>query len=348
MSRRKTHEEYVEQLKTIAPDIEVLDTYKTNKTHLRHRHKTCGHVWQARPDQIIKGTRCPNCSHNKVPSQEEYLAKLKIKNPNIVPVEKYVDSHTKILHKHKVCGHTWKVSPSSLYTGNGCPICSQRKKITDEEYKTELKALDRGLINLEPYKGRHIKILHRHSCGYEWKVKPNDIIQRNVTCPKCATSTLETSIVKALDLHNILYEYQVKVHSKSRKTIDFYFPERNIYIEANGIQHYKRHYFHEKQEEKVAHLEDALLAQLVRDQLISKLKQSKGPSFYQIPYTVSLEELEQNLVQDGKINLNFLEKCQSIHTKLVVSAIKKNEYGSILSLSLEGLIKLARKLNVVI
>lgn len=59
MSRRKTHEEFIEELKIINPNITILGTYVNNKT------KICccknEHIWYSRPDHLLNGSGCPIC-----------------------------------------------------------------------------------------------------------------------------------------------------------------------------------------------------------------------------------------------------------------------------------------------
>ena len=38
-------------------------------------------------------------------------------------MEEYINSKTKILHKHKICGLEWRVMPSNILRGQGCPKC---------------------------------------------------------------------------------------------------------------------------------------------------------------------------------------------------------------------------------
>lgn len=59
-------------------------------------------------------------------SHIEYLEWLNNNRPNIIPLENYVNSSTKILHKDQQCGHTWKVIPSNIKKGTNCPTCSRK------------------------------------------------------------------------------------------------------------------------------------------------------------------------------------------------------------------------------
>lgn len=61
-------------------------------------------------------------------------------------------------------------------------VSKYNTKRTPEQYQKELP---NSIIALEDYVNAHINILHKHSCGYEWKAEPNSILKGR-GCPKCA------------------------------------------------------------------------------------------------------------------------------------------------------------------
>ena len=121
-SRRKTHEQYVNEL---PKNIEVLGNYTTAIIKILHKHATCGTEWMARPNDILNGYGCPGCAGNTLKTTEQYLNQLP---EDIELLEKcYKGAHTPILHKHKDCGHEWLVTPGNILHRNNntkCPNCS--------------------------------------------------------------------------------------------------------------------------------------------------------------------------------------------------------------------------------
>ena len=61
-------------------------------------------------------------------THEEFVEKIKVKNPNIEILDEYVNAHTKIECRCKVCNHKWKVSPNNLLNKRGCPECAKNNK----------------------------------------------------------------------------------------------------------------------------------------------------------------------------------------------------------------------------
>ena len=235
--KKKTTEEYKEQLKSINPNIEPLEEYINNKTKILHRCLKCGNIWKIDPIHTLRGNSCPACARTKKKTTEEY--KKEIENSNIICLEEYVNNSTKILHKCKKCGYEWKITPHNILRGYGCPVCSGLKKKTTEEYKSELKG--RNIECLEEYANNKTKILHKCLvCGYEWKAIPNDILS-GVGCPCCRSSHGERKVENFLVENKISFIPQKRFSDckdKQPLPFDFYLPEKNIAIEYNGRQHY--------------------------------------------------------------------------------------------------------------
>ena len=59
----------------------------------------------------------------KKKTQEEYIADVKIKNPDVEVLGVYQGNKIKIAHKCLLCGKTFEASPNSILCGKGCPDC---------------------------------------------------------------------------------------------------------------------------------------------------------------------------------------------------------------------------------
>lgn len=130
-SRRKTTEQFAEELLGINPDIEVVGSYESSSSKIEVRCKKCGKTWRTSPNNLLNGTGCPTCqlkvnAANRTFSQEEFEQRLAIANPNICLVSPFRKTHSPVKVRCRSCGHVWTASASNLLHGSGCPKCSGR------------------------------------------------------------------------------------------------------------------------------------------------------------------------------------------------------------------------------
>lgn len=172
---------------------------------------------------------------NKV--ADEYINWLQTNKPDIILLTKYTLSSVPTLHKHTVCGHEWKIRPNNLKrsTGSGCPNCAPNKKYSNESYISKLDGTK--FTVLEEYLGSDIKILHRHeSCGYEWEVRPHDIIQGQ-GCPKCNKknySKVAIEWMKSFNNPNIIHAENGGEEFIMGHKVDGFDPIENTIYEFHG------------------------------------------------------------------------------------------------------------------
>ena len=61
MGRKKTHTEFIKELKLINPEITVIGKYIGALTKIEVQH-TCAYQWKPFPSDLLNGTYCPKCS----------------------------------------------------------------------------------------------------------------------------------------------------------------------------------------------------------------------------------------------------------------------------------------------
>lgn len=125
---KKTHEDYVDELKEINPNIEVIGIYINSKTPILHRCNIDKHEWYATPSHILNGTGCPICgrlsqTQKRRKTHYKYVDEVNNINPDIEVIGEYINSQTKILHKCKLCGYEWEIVPNNILNGQCCPRC---------------------------------------------------------------------------------------------------------------------------------------------------------------------------------------------------------------------------------
>lgn len=188
--RKKTHEEYVDELSLKNPDIEVCERYIDADTIIKHHCKIHDIFWNVRPQNVLNGQGCIMCGREKTTNarrktHEQYVNEAKEVNPNIMVTGKYVNTNTPIGHKCLIDGYEWDAIPSGILGGSGCPKCAGNIKKTHEEYIFELEEKNPYVESLERYININTPILHRCIIhDIQWNVAPiNVLLGRG--CVKC-------------------------------------------------------------------------------------------------------------------------------------------------------------------
>ncbi len=254
MGKKLTNEEFIQRIKNVNPNIEIVDNYINAKTKIKCRCLKCNYVWTAFPDNLYRGHGCPKCIGNIKKTTEQYKQELKDKNIQVECLGEYINNHTNILHRCLIHNVVWMISPYHILSGQGCYQCKIDKlklKSKDELlYKQQLNKYNPTISLVGKYIGTHNKILHKcNVCGYEWNVVPASLISpkggKVSSCPNCQISKLANRIKYYLDINNILYsqEYTFK-DCKYKGTLRFDFAifknnELFYLIEADGIQHFQ-------------------------------------------------------------------------------------------------------------
>ena len=240
-SNTKTHEQYVLELFSKNPNIEVVGKYIGSDEKIEVLCKICGNRWFAKAADLLHSGSCSQCSRiAKAKTNTQYASELHAINPDVIAIEKYINSYTKIKHRCLKCGHEWMAMPNSLLHGNHCPKCSRRK--SHEEYVKELKTKNPNIEVVDTYINANTNILHKCKiCGYQWVVRPSHIL-RGLGCPHCKETSGEQAVRRWLIDNCVTYEIQKRfVDCKNQRTLpfDFYLPDYNCCIEYDGEQHFR-------------------------------------------------------------------------------------------------------------
>ncbi|MBU4445862.1 hypothetical protein KJ656_12420 [bacterium] len=97
------------------------EKYLGNKTKLKWQCKL-GHIWEAVPSSVKRGSWCPECAANvKLNIQE--MKKIAKERGGKCLSKKYVNVETKLKWQCSE-GHIWEATPSKIKIGRWCPECS--------------------------------------------------------------------------------------------------------------------------------------------------------------------------------------------------------------------------------
>lgn len=243
--KRKTHEQFIKEMQNINPNIEFLSEYITNDTNITCHCLIDDNIWETKPHILLGNHGCPVCADKfqNRRSHKEYIEEMKIKHPNIIPLDEFKGVNTKMHFKCTVCDYEWYAVSNALLnkSNSGCPKCSNHAKVSEQEIINRMASNE-----YVEYIDGYIDTLHHANfkckiCGYEWHTLPLSVIKGRC-CPKCNISQGEKRISDVLDSLNIHYETEYSFDDcKDIRNLrfDFYLPNYNTCVEYDGEQHFK-------------------------------------------------------------------------------------------------------------
>ena len=257
MPKRKTHDDFILEVKRKFPNIKVLGIYTNNKTKIEFQCLVdgCLHKWMARPDNILSGYGCPECAKRKISislskTHEEFVREVSVKNPDVTVLGTYISDNVKIEFQcnNPNCGHKWYTTPDKIvHKLTGCPECAKlrRAKKMTKTHEDFIKALQKKNFKIEvvgEYAGIKTKTKFKCCvCGHTWLSTPDSILNANTGCPMCVQSHGERDVLYWLKSNAIDFITQYKFNDCrdiEPLPFDFYLPTYNMCIEYDGEQHY--------------------------------------------------------------------------------------------------------------
>lgn len=204
MSKRKTNEEFLNEMYEKHPEIKVRGLYRGAFEKVECECLNCGNVWDAVPKEMTgkKLRGCPRCgiakrNESRRISNKEFLDKLEIAhNGNIVALENYVNAKTKIKFKCLKDGYIWKSEPYRVMNGTGCPMCTNHIKKTEDDFIQMLSERNPDVELVSKYKSMHERALFKCKvCNYEWETTPCHLVTKHhaTRCPKCYGKIVPTT-----------------------------------------------------------------------------------------------------------------------------------------------------------
>lgn len=154
MPKKKTHEQFLLEMKLKHPNITVIGVYINTNEPIECHCMIHNHYWNPRPKHLLSGHGCPLCgiktnSKNRTKTHENFIEEFKNKFPdsNIEILGEYTGVNNYIQCRCKIDGHIWDSTAHNLLHGRNCPQCSYNNfcgennprwnpNITDEERAT--------------------------------------------------------------------------------------------------------------------------------------------------------------------------------------------------------------------
>ena len=248
MSRRMSHDEYVNKLHSVRDDIEVIGKYTTSQSKVRVRGVHCNHEWEAKANNLLNNkSGCPYC-HGLNKNTQSFIDEVLRINQSIEVLGEYRSSKSPVLFRCKSCRLEWEATPNSILRGANCPVCSHKRggekiRKTHADFIRMVQDINPTVVVLGEYElGKKPVLCKCGICGNEWETMPVNITQKGSGCPKCKFSKGERTISEYLDLHNIEYISQKRFSDCKdiyALPFDFYIPSLNLCIEYDGGLHYR-------------------------------------------------------------------------------------------------------------
>ncbi len=284
--------------------------YFNNHTRLKWQCGKCGHIWEARPNDIKnKGSWCSKCAGKKKLTIEEMqkLAKKrgleKTGNPGKCLSKKYINNKTNLKWQCGKCGHIWEATPDSIKNyGSWCLKCAGNLKLTIE--KMQKLAEKRGLEETG-YPGKCLskKYFNNHTrlkwqcgkCGYIWEAKPTNI-KRKTWCPNCSKGKSERYCRGYFErIFNAKFptnkpKWLINYKTEKKMHLDGLNKQLKLAFEYNGPQHYHFDpFYHRKYQD--------FIDQQERDFLKKKLCEENNVVLIIIPFIVSFDNIQDYIVK---------------------------------------------------
>jgi hypothetical protein len=164
--------------------IVMLDEYERQYIPARFQCPK-GHIWKARPNNILSGKGCPICWKSTMSARlrlPEEDIRQRLAEKGITLVGKYDGTQAKTSFQCEQ-GHVWETTPTAVLSRTGCPECAGNKPLTKKAINERIA--DRNITLIGEYHGAHASTLFQCSEGHSWLARPNNILNgRN--CPHCA------------------------------------------------------------------------------------------------------------------------------------------------------------------
>lgn len=294
----KTHEQFLEEVQRVNPDIEVIGRYVNSQTSITVRCLLDGHIWNVSPGSLLDGHRCPVCAKTARLTYDVFMSRMKDMHPTIAVSGPYVDAQTKVQCTCLVDGYTWKTKPSGLMSGYGCRMCGYRK-VGDLNSLSQQDFCDRlAESQLFELVGTYTTLttpttFRCKCCGEIWEDQPKRVLRRK-NCPKACSTTGERLVMDYLDRNKIVYHREFRLPGcKAKKELyfDFYLPEQRCVIEYDGQQHFMPVTFSGMDDEAALHL---FQTNVWRDKIKDRYCEQHNILMIRIPYTEA-DHIEQIL-----------------------------------------------------
>lgn len=256
MSKKKTHEEFVQEIEQLYPHrYTFLTEYIGNRELITVKRNNCGHILNTYPSNIYRDSDCSECI--KIKNKNLFLNnfnRLFGDNFEIVNLNEYINAYTKIQIRHKICGTIFPIIPRSVLQSKviKCPRCDNSTKLVP--YINDIYSTDKEMYKLLKDKNDAFRYFPNSKystwficpfCKKEFYRIIKNVHQHGLCCDRCDDniSYPEKYMGELLSQLNISYIRQFNEQWAGLYRYDFYFSinEEKYLIEMDGGFHFNQY-----------------------------------------------------------------------------------------------------------
>ena len=197
MSRKKTHEEFVEELKLCNKnfdDIELISEYTGIKNKIECKCKKCGNKWITTANVLKIGCGCPSCGQERVGksqrrSLDDFLDKLYSIRDDIEYINGYVSMKNTAVFRCKKHNELFTTTPQNALKKVSCSLCRKEKprynKLSKNQINDSLSHIRIEIVG-EYINSKTPTVFKCQLCGNEF-VSKYEIVKyrKTIGCNKC-------------------------------------------------------------------------------------------------------------------------------------------------------------------
>jgi len=135
--RKKTHEEFISQMRDINDNIEIVGKYEKDSEKIECKCIVCGYKFYSTPSNLLRGKGCKMCHFEKLSKIKRkpidvLLEEIHEANQNIIVIsyDGYRNNSTKLKCKCTIHDEIFHESPHHILDGKtGCKQCAIDKQI---------------------------------------------------------------------------------------------------------------------------------------------------------------------------------------------------------------------------
>jgi hypothetical protein len=225
-------------------NLVLTSSYTNCYSKIRVKCISCSREWETIYKAIKAQKSCSNCNKRKAILAAEISVKNKLLEKNIILLERYTGSVSKIKMCCRACGKIYFSIPERMVKQDQCSGCvKQTRKFTIFQ-----KLLEKNIepLNMGEYRDNKSKLKVRClTCNFVWFVRYNDVDQGH-GCPACnKQNKLQNTLYEILkDIYpecKYFYNYR-EFEWLERQEIDIFIKngvDFSLAVEYDGVQHFR-------------------------------------------------------------------------------------------------------------